>query len=186
VRRFGIEIEFSELNGEQVSSFELHSIENYVVVDYGLYSIGFDGPYFEARSSILTDMSQAHEMVKQLKDGARICKGHHCGIHVHVEHQFNKSNSFILKQAIKLFWGRNYDRIVTEFKPVSARLGYCWNLDPTIKHSMIHINSEYPTIEFRLFNATLNSRYVCRCVEKAQQWTDEIIALSRNIPSGVG
>lgn len=180
-RRYGIEIEFSELNGQSVKDFAdiIFIDSNTSVIDESLLSIGFDGPYFELRSSVLDDKKQTHAIIRRLKDlNVRIHKHDHCGIHVHVEHGIGMDDmerKFVLARNINRFWRTNYADVTREFKPILARREFCFQLDPWKKRSMISIHQEHPTIEFRLFNAVLNSRYIHRCVNKAHEWADQIL-----------
>lgn len=98
----------------------------------------------------------------------------YCGMHIHIDFDQELRHKY-RRQIAEYFNTKWSDKLQKTYRSHPVRMSYCGHGKATsTRYSAINLVSEFPTIEFRLFNAVLNSRYICKAIRDALAVTDDI------------
>lgn len=198
MRPFGIELEACGRyphNATRHSSYRrMTSIEDKEINQLG-YRCDTDGSIAgtEFVSPILTSLETVPKLVSLIKRMGFTSGGDN-GLHVHVGIDWKKEvwlDRLGFNSYLEEFYNGHKLKLLEQFPIAKRRLSACGNGNINFrKYSAINSSTSYKTLEFRIFNGVLNSRYICRAVCYACAFVDELetwLRLSPNPnPSSVG
>ncbi len=172
--RFSPEIEVEFPRDIDIGKFE-ETIEGWEIdfeysLDHGLEYKPKKGNHLYYNQKSLNQIKKLLKLLKKHK-----CKMKStCGLHIHIDitgFSKNKTNKIISKFI------RYQDKIMKQFKVKRSRLTYCEKLICSCKEENIYSSkgtalsvSGFNTIEFRLFNGTLDYKTISKSIKWALQF----------------
>ena len=193
-RKVGIELEMAGDHGENLQrhySERSVSYRSKYRFDHFSCEIGSDGsinywPSMEMRISPISTLKAVPEIVNVCKKvGLFGCAKLRCGMHIHVDfpHNLKYKYSSMLVNRFNKIWLK---RLMKEYKPHPQRGRYCSFGAATshTRYSGLNVLGSLPTLEYRLFNCVLNTRYICRAIQMCLKITDDLEEYVKTIESG--
>lgn len=162
---------YYDTNKQHANTYQQWKIKVDTSIDkVNQHGFELNSPIYNDYESLAWDLKRIIKVVKTVG----CTTNNMCGLHVHV----GWDDSLGLKQLkhldlLKEFW--KTVKVPPEFLPKNSRKSYCQiPPQPYDKYSCLNINSRYPTVEFRLFNCCLNSRYIWRAVKFSLDTTETL------------
>lgn len=182
MRRFGVELELVGQNpvGFKETNGGLWKGEYYKFGDL-IFRVGTDGsimkyPSMELRTDPVDDLTLIPPLINHLRSQKIAGQAKYaCGMHVHVDFpkHLRRDHGKKLAEYFNEKWGA---KLKHNYRPHPVRDQWCCSGRAHVsgRYSALNFNSEFPTLEFRLFNCVLNSRYICRAIKDAVAITEDI------------